>query len=126
MQRRPSPGEIVILIARAIKPLTDEIARREKDRLAIEQANRDAEITPEEMEKRRAFAEYTLSKFGFESRAPMIDNGNPTQEVTADEIAEIMAGGNANSATREAERIRRTDVAADLEHRGLGNLRGPS
>lgn len=28
MQRRPSPGEIVILAEREIKPLTDEIARR--------------------------------------------------------------------------------------------------
>ena len=42
MQRRPSPGEIVILIGRAMKPLTDEIARREKHRLAMEQAKRDA------------------------------------------------------------------------------------
>jgi hypothetical protein len=80
--------------------------------------------TPEEMEKRRAFAEYTMAQFGFESRAPMIDKGKPSQEVTPEEIAEIMAGVNANAETRDAERQRRADVAADLQSRGLGIQQG--
>lgn len=121
MQRRPSPGEIVILIGRAMKPLTDEVARREKERREMERAKRDAGITPEEMEKRRQFAEYTLAKFGFESRAPLVDKGNPIADVTPDEIAETLAMVNANAAIRETERQRRADVASDLERRGLGN-----
>lgn len=39
--RRPSPGEIVILVGRAMKPLTDELARREK--AAAQKAEYEAE-----------------------------------------------------------------------------------
>lgn len=38
--RRPSPGEIVILVNRALKPLADELARREK--MAAEKAEYEA------------------------------------------------------------------------------------
>ena len=86
MQRRPSPAEIVILIGRAMKPLTDEIKRREKD--AAEMASSQSELTPEEIERRRAFAQGVMAKAGYATQRA---NPGPRRETVTDEDRAEMA-----------------------------------
>lgn len=64
-QRRPTPGEIVILVGREMKPITDEIAKRERE--ARERAEARPDISPEELEQRRAFAKTVLRRNGFDT-----------------------------------------------------------
>ncbi len=64
-QRRPTPGEIRILTEREVKPLTDELARRE--RLKADETDYRPDPSPEELEQRRAFAAETLQRAGYGS-----------------------------------------------------------
>ena len=66
-QRRPTPGEIVILVGREVKPMTDELARRE--RIEREQAEAESEVSPEEMAHRRKVAAETMERLGFAKAA---------------------------------------------------------
>jgi hypothetical protein len=85
--RRPTPGEIVILVAREMTPLTDELNRRNKERVEI--ATHRPEPTPEEMERRRAFAQDVMRKAGFSKTEPF--KGPRRETVTDDDIAEMKA-----------------------------------
>lgn len=62
-QRRPTPGEIVILVAREMQPLTDELNRRKKE--DAEKRDHRPDPTPEEMEHRRAYAQGVMRRYGF-------------------------------------------------------------
>lgn len=86
--RRPTPGEIVILGAREMQPLTDELNRRERE--AAEKRDYRADITPEQMEQRRAYAKTVLRNCGYEK---MIDRpkGPVRETVTEEDIAEMKA-----------------------------------
>jgi hypothetical protein len=85
--RRPTPGEIVILVAREMTPLTDELNRRTKERVEI--ATHRPEPTPEEMESRRAFAQDVMRKAGFAKTEPF--KGPRRETVTEEDIAEMKA-----------------------------------
>lgn len=85
--RRPTPGEIVILVSREMQPLTDELNRRAKE--DVEQREYKPEPTPEEMERRRAFAQDVMRKAGFAKAEPF--KGPRRETVTDDDKAEIAA-----------------------------------
>lgn len=87
-QRRPTPSEIVILVERQIKPLTDELARR--DREAAERREDRPELTAEEMERRRAFAAEVMAGVGF-ARGMTRHDGPCRETVTDEDRAEIAA-----------------------------------
>lgn len=87
-QRRPTPGEIVILVGRELKPLTDELARRERD--AADQRDHRPEVTPEELERRREFASGIMVDLGFAKSMPRRD-GPPRETVTDEDRAEMAA-----------------------------------
>lgn len=113
MQRRPSPAEIVILIGRAIQPFTREIAEREKLAQRIEDEKRAAEISPAELEQRRAFAASIVARAGY-AMTSAVKRTPPTEGYSADEIADTIARVTANAAAREAEAQRRADVARQI------------
>lgn len=82
-QRRPTPGEILILVAREIKPFTDELRRRES--LAQGWADDRDAPTPEELEQRRRFASDEMQRLGYaKAERP---TGPVRTEVTPDEVA---------------------------------------
>jgi hypothetical protein len=84
-QRRPTPGDIVILVGREIKPLTDELLARKK--LQEERADYRTSPSKEEIEQRKAFAEETLRSFGF--AIAHRTTGSPREGVSVGEIAEM-------------------------------------
>ena len=90
MQRRPSPAEIVILVGREMKPLTDEVNRHEKEAAEMEQSKREAEITPEEMARRREFAQGVMQRNGFAKDMPR-DRGPRRETVTDQDFSEMAA-----------------------------------
>lgn len=61
--RRPTPGDIVILVGRALKPMTDELARRRKMDAAAEEQRR-AQITPERTPEERDRAQRIVDAAG--------------------------------------------------------------
>jgi len=82
-QRRPTPGEVVILVGREMKPMTDELARR--DRLAADMRDHQPDLSPEEIEQRRAFASDEMQRLGYaKAERP---TGPVRTEVTPDEVA---------------------------------------
>lgn len=86
-QRRPTPGDIVILVGREMKPLTDELARR--DREEADRREERPELTAEEIERRRKYAASVLSDAGFASR--MATTGPRRETVTDEDLAEMRA-----------------------------------
>ena len=60
-QRRPSPGEIMILVDRELRPLGEELARRDKFQRGQADAERAAKVTPE----MRKAANDILERCGF-------------------------------------------------------------
>ena len=87
-QRRPTPGEIVILVGRKMKPITDELARRERQ--AAEMRDHRPELTPAQIEERRAFAKTVLRNFGF-SHGGEAAKGPRRETVTDEDRAEMAA-----------------------------------
>lgn len=87
-QRRPTPGEIVILVGREMKPMTDELARREREE--AERRDHRPEITPEQMEQRRAFAKTVMRNAGFDAN-PDRPKGPRRETVTDEDREEIAA-----------------------------------
>jgi len=87
-QRRPTPGEVVILVGREMKPMTDELARR--DRLSADMRDHQPDLSPEEIEQRRAFAQSVMERTGFAKG--MVRRDGPRRETVTDEdIAEMKA-----------------------------------
>lgn len=114
--RRPSPAEIRILADRALEPFAREL----KARLAAKEPPPPL-VSPEDMERRRAFASRVMAELGYSKAIPRDKSTPPRQDVTPEEIAETMAEVNARSAEREAERERRAAVADDLARMGLSD-----
>lgn len=86
-QRRPTPGEIRILAEREVKPLTDELARREREALDRQEAV--AALSPEEMEARRSAAQAVMERCGY---ARSLRPTGPVREgVDPDEIDAMRA-----------------------------------
>lgn len=81
-QRRPTPGEILILAERELKPIADELARRQR----LEENRRAAEAAPsdEELAQRRAAAAEVMQRVGY-AKAPR-PSGPPRTDVTPDEV----------------------------------------
>lgn len=86
-QRRPTPGEIVILATREIKPMTDELARREK--VERERAEAEAQPSEEELAHRRAVAAETMERCGFARQ--MRPSGPMRPTVDAGEVEAMRA-----------------------------------
>lgn len=86
-QRRPTPGEILILVGREVKPFTDELRRREN--LAQGWADDRDAPSPEELEQRRRFASDQMQRLGYaKAERP---TGPVRTEVTPDEVEEMKA-----------------------------------
>jgi hypothetical protein len=85
--RRPTPGEIVILVAREMQPLTDELKRRARD--AAEKREYRPDPTPEEMEHRRAFAQDVMRRAGYAKEER--PKGPRRETVTEEDKAEMAA-----------------------------------
>lgn len=85
--RRPTPGEILILVAREVKPITDEIRRREQDeadRISYQTAPSD-----EELAHRREVARDVLQRAGYaKAERP---TGPVKADVSDDDLAEMKA-----------------------------------
>lgn len=86
--RRPTPGEIVILVAREVQPLSDELTRRAKE--ATERREYKPEPTPEEMERRRIFAQGVMQNMGY-AKAADRPKGPVRETVTDEDRAEMAA-----------------------------------
>ena len=86
-QRRPTPGEILILVAREIKPFTDEIKRRES--IAQDQRDYRNELTDEELAQRRAAAREVLRRVGYAKEER--PTGPVRTDVTPDEVEAMKA-----------------------------------
>ncbi len=86
-QRRPTPGEIVILVGRELKPMAEEIARREREER--ERAEAEATPSPEELAQRRAYASETMQRLGFAKAAR--PTGPMRPDVTEADRAEMRA-----------------------------------
>lgn len=86
--RRPTPGEIVILAAREMQPLVDEVSRRVKE--AAERKDYKPEPTPEEMAQRREFAQGVMQKFGYAKNMDR-PKGPVRETVTEEDKAEMAA-----------------------------------
>ncbi|WP_423290086.1 hypothetical protein [Neotabrizicola sp. VNH66] len=74
MTRRPSPGEIVILAEREIKPIGDELARRRRDHERQEEERAQAafcRVTPEAAAEICARAGFTPQRIEAMRQAPM-------------------------------------------------------
>jgi hypothetical protein len=86
-QRRPTPGEIVILVGRELKPIADELARRERE----EAERREAEATPsdEELARRREHAKAIMQNVGY-AKADR-GTGPARPDVTPEDLAEMRA-----------------------------------
>lgn len=85
-QRRPTPGEISILVGRELKPIADELSRRERE--AAEAREAVPELSPEDLERRRSFAAEVIGRAGY-GFAPQ-RRGTPTNEPpTAADLAEM-------------------------------------
>ena len=72
--RRPSPGEIVILANRALKPLADELARRAKEQAQQSEHQREQEREPrckEMAERIMQVNGFTAKRFGDIKKRPM-------------------------------------------------------
>ena len=87
-QRRPTPGEIVILVSREMQPLTDELHRREKEE--AEKKDYRPEPTPEEMARRREYAQGVMHRFGYAKGADR-PKGPVRATVTGEDRAEMAA-----------------------------------
>jgi len=86
--RRPTPGEIVILVSREMQPLTDELNRRAKEE-AERKDYREAP-SPEDMERRRNFASSIMQMTGFQKHADR-PTGPRRETVTYEDRAEMAA-----------------------------------
>lgn len=86
--RRPTPGEIVILVAREMQPLTDEVTRRAKEAAEIKDHRPDP--TPEEMARRREYAQGVMQRMGYAKGADR-PKGPVRTTVTDDDKAEMAA-----------------------------------
>jgi hypothetical protein len=86
--RRPTPGEIVILVSREMQPLTEELHRRARE--AAEQREYKPEPTPEEMQRRCAFAQDVMQRMGYAKHEER-PKGPVRETVTDDDKAEIAA-----------------------------------
>lgn len=84
-QRRPTPGEILLLAERELKPIADELARRKR----LEEDRREAEAEPsdEELAQRRAAAAQIMQDLGF-AKAPR-PSGPPRTDVTEQDREEM-------------------------------------
>lgn len=85
--RRPTPGEIVILVGREMLPLTEELHRRGRERL--EQQQYKPEPTEAEMARRREFAQSTMERLGYAKTAK--PKGPVRETVTDEDLAEMKA-----------------------------------
>lgn len=122
MQRRPSPGEIGILADRELRPMTDELARRQRDQHEREEAERqrrDAVVSKDAAAQIMARAGFTPGRMAAVARAPMaltfaeaerISEAPPVQHwtETADpdgpEMAALRRARDANPHVIEARR----------------------
>ena len=86
--RRPTPGEIVILVSREMQPLTDELSRRAKE--ASERREYKPEPTAQEMAQRREFAQGVMRKLGYAKDAER-PKGPVRETVTDEDKAEMAA-----------------------------------
>lgn len=84
-QRRPTPGEILILAERELKPIADELARRK--RLEDERREADAAPSDEELAQRRAAAAEVMQRVGY-ATTPR-PSGPPRTNVTPEEVQEM-------------------------------------
>lgn len=86
-QRRPTPGEILILVAREVKPFTDEIKRREA--LRADQRDYRDPISDEELAQRRVVANEVMQRLGY---AKAVRPEGPVRtDVTPDEVEAMKA-----------------------------------
>jgi hypothetical protein len=85
--RRPSPAEIAILAEREIKPYIDELAIRRRAQQAI--AEHREPPSPDDLERRRSFAQGILARFGFARHEKQ--KGPVRVTVTDDDRAEMRA-----------------------------------
>lgn len=85
--RRPTPGEIVILVAREMQPLTEELHRRARE--MTEKQEYKPEPSPAEMARRREFAQSTMERLGYAKTAK--PKGPVRETVTDEDIAEMKA-----------------------------------
>ncbi|MCJ8139581.1 hypothetical protein [Falsirhodobacter halotolerans] len=85
MQRRPSPGDIVILVGKAMRPITDELARR--DRLASQQALTDQteRVSAEAAQGILARAGFTPQRMEAVRAAPMAGTFAEAESRTTEE-----------------------------------------
>lgn len=84
-QRRPTPGEILILVGREIKIFTDEVKRRESLRQGYVD-DRDAP-SDEELARRRVFANAEMQRLGYAlAERP---TGPVRTDVTKDEVEDM-------------------------------------
>lgn len=119
--RRPSPAEIRLLADRAIDPFYREAESRRNEQERVEAEKREAQISPEDMARRREAAARIMAEAGYLKSHHFKERGPVREGVTPEEIAETMAEVNARSADREAEAARREAVARELAERGLGD-----
>ena len=70
-----------------MKPMTDELARR--DRLAADMRDHQPDLSPEEIEQRRAFAQSVMERTGFAKG--MVRRDGPRRETVTDEDKAEMA-----------------------------------
>lgn len=86
-QHRPTPGEILILVAREIKPFTDELKRRES--IAKDKRDYRAELSEDELASRRAAAKEVMQRVGY-AKADRPE-GPVRTDVTPDEVEAMKA-----------------------------------
>jgi hypothetical protein len=119
--RRPAPAEIRILADRVLEPFHREAESRRNEAERIEAAKREAQISPEDMARRREVASMVMAEAGYLKSRHVKDRGPVREGFTPEEIAETMAEVNARAAEREAEAARREAVARELAAIGLSD-----
>ncbi len=138
MQRRPSPGEIGILADRELRPMTDELARRQRDQREREEAERqrrDAVVSKDAAAQIMARAGFTPGRMAAVARAPMsltfaeaerISEAPPVQHwtETADpdgpEMAALRRARDANPHVIEARKAQAAALARMAEREAGG------
>lgn len=113
MTRRPSPGEIVILAQKELRPLTDELAlrQRERDRAEQEQRERDeARMSPEAAAQILARTGFTPARMDAVRRTPMAGSFDEAQ-TRAEEPAVRHWSDSASADSPEMTALRRSREA---------------
>ncbi len=87
-QRRPTPGDIAILAQREVKPIHEEISRRERE--AEDRRTYRDDLSEEELAQRRAAAAQIMANAGF-ARNVARPSGPVRETVTDEDRAEMAA-----------------------------------